>query len=193
MKEGEDTWILWYDDIIGFDYEPGYEYTLRIQETPVENPPADASGIQWELIEVIDKELFPVGQDEMGDGSEESEERDGRIDSEEMDQAAQERVHVTPIAQCNPYPYDRTVQAATMFFEQKGLTVLDGRMEQQMVCSACDVCPVSEYIQLQMPRTDAQKAQSMLELYQELLDQQRDSLSREELLEYDTRIQQERN
>lgn len=111
-----------------------------------------------------------------------------------MDQAAQEWVHVTPIPQCNPYPYKLTPEAAKNFFQERGLTVLDVRMEQQMVCSACDVCPVSEYIELLMPMKDAQKAQSMLELYQELLDQQGDSLSKEELLElYDTRINQERN
>jgi heat shock protein HslJ len=51
----EDDWTYHYDQIEGFDYEPGYDYELRIQEDNVENPPADASSIRWTLIEVVSK------------------------------------------------------------------------------------------------------------------------------------------
>ncbi|MGD9148145.1 MAG: META domain-containing protein, partial [Anaerolineae bacterium] len=54
VKEGpNDDWTLFYDQIEGFDYEPGYEYELRITEEQVENPPADASSIRWVLVEVV--------------------------------------------------------------------------------------------------------------------------------------------
>jgi len=53
-KPGDD-WTMYYDQIQGFDYEPGYEYELRIVEEEVENPPADASSIRWTLVEVVSK------------------------------------------------------------------------------------------------------------------------------------------
>jgi hypothetical protein len=46
---------LFYSDIKGFEYEPGYDYELLVQKNPVENPPADASSLKWRLIEVISK------------------------------------------------------------------------------------------------------------------------------------------
>ena len=51
----DDDWTMYYDRIVGFDYEPGYEYELRIVEEEVENPPADASSIRWTLLEVVSK------------------------------------------------------------------------------------------------------------------------------------------
>lgn len=45
-------WTLWYGAIEGFDFEPGTRYRLRVRETRVANPPADASSIRWELIRV---------------------------------------------------------------------------------------------------------------------------------------------
>ena len=53
-KPGDD-WTMHYDQIQGFDYEPGYEYELRIVEEKIENPPADASSIRWTLVEVVSK------------------------------------------------------------------------------------------------------------------------------------------
>jgi heat shock protein HslJ len=53
-KPGDD-WTMRYDPIQGFDYEPGYEYELRILEEKVENPPADASSLRWTLVEVVSK------------------------------------------------------------------------------------------------------------------------------------------
>lgn len=53
-KPGDD-WNMHYDPIQGFDYEPGYEYELRILEEQVENPPADASSLRWTLVEMVSK------------------------------------------------------------------------------------------------------------------------------------------
>lgn len=52
----EQAWELFYDEIHGFTFEPGYVYTLRVSVEAVDNPPADASSLRYELIEVIDKD-----------------------------------------------------------------------------------------------------------------------------------------
>jgi hypothetical protein len=49
-------WRLHYFGIEGFDYEPGFLYVLRILETEVIDPPADASAFKWTLLEVLNKE-----------------------------------------------------------------------------------------------------------------------------------------
>jgi len=55
-KEDPDAdWSMYYDQIQGFDFEPGFEYELRIVEEKVENPPADASSIRWVVQEVVSK------------------------------------------------------------------------------------------------------------------------------------------
>ena len=48
-------WELFYDEIRGFTFEPGYRYTLRVRVTPVDEPPADASALRYELVEVVDR------------------------------------------------------------------------------------------------------------------------------------------
>lgn len=48
-------WEYRYSGIQGFAYELNYEYILLIKNTPVRNPPADASSIRSELVEVIEK------------------------------------------------------------------------------------------------------------------------------------------
>jgi len=53
MVEGE--WQNFYSQIEGFDYEPGYIYKIRVNEEVMENVPADASSVQYKLIEVLEK------------------------------------------------------------------------------------------------------------------------------------------
>lgn len=48
-------WEYFYSNIQGFNYQKGYEFELLIQETKVENPPADASNIKYTLVEIISK------------------------------------------------------------------------------------------------------------------------------------------
>jgi heat shock protein HslJ len=55
-EDPDKDWTMFYDQIQGFDYEPGYEYELRVQEEKLENPPADASSVRWVLVEVVSKE-----------------------------------------------------------------------------------------------------------------------------------------
>lgn len=55
-KNPSDTaWQYFYDAIEGFNYEPGYTYTLEIQTEKMDNPPADASSVKYKLIKIIAK------------------------------------------------------------------------------------------------------------------------------------------
>jgi hypothetical protein len=56
IRESRDAdWTLFYSQIEGFDYEEGYDYELRVSLEEVENPPADASSIRYELVELVSK------------------------------------------------------------------------------------------------------------------------------------------
>ena len=54
-EEGQQNWTLFYDQIEGFTYEPGYLYQLKVRKETVENAPADASSIKWTLVEEVSK------------------------------------------------------------------------------------------------------------------------------------------
>jgi hypothetical protein len=53
-KDGED-WKLWYAPIQGFNFEPGFHYTLEISQKTLPNPPADSSSIEYSLVKEIEK------------------------------------------------------------------------------------------------------------------------------------------
>lgn len=54
VKETPDgEYTLFFDEIAGFTWESGYEYELLVNVTELEDPPADASALQYELIEVV--------------------------------------------------------------------------------------------------------------------------------------------
>lgn len=55
-KDAAQNWEFFYTTIDGFDYEPGYEYTIEVEKENVENPPADASSIKYKLVKVVSKE-----------------------------------------------------------------------------------------------------------------------------------------
>ena len=54
-EQANSDWQYLYSGIEGFDFEPNYEYTLLIKNTPISNPLADASSIDSKLIKVIEK------------------------------------------------------------------------------------------------------------------------------------------
>jgi len=57
VKESPDAeWGLFYDQIEGFDWEPGFVYELRVKVSPVDNPPAGGSSLRYELVEQVSKE-----------------------------------------------------------------------------------------------------------------------------------------
>ncbi|MBZ9730832.1 DUF4377 domain-containing protein [Salegentibacter sp. JZCK2] len=55
---GTEDWSLFYyeDSIIGFDYEPGYIYHLRVKKKKIKNPPMDGSSISYRLVKIVSKE-----------------------------------------------------------------------------------------------------------------------------------------
>ncbi|MBQ4820331.1 DUF4377 domain-containing protein [Aquimarina sp. MMG016] len=50
-----------FDGIVGFEYELGFIYDLKVSKTLLENPPQDASNTRIDLLEVISK--TPVSSD----------------------------------------------------------------------------------------------------------------------------------
>ncbi len=56
VRESSDVaWQLFYDNIEGFTYEPGFRYVLRVAERRVPNPPADSSSLAYRLLHVVSK------------------------------------------------------------------------------------------------------------------------------------------
>ncbi len=51
----DEDWELFYDQIEGFTFEPGFTYELQVRVTPAQHVPADASSLRYTLVEVIDK------------------------------------------------------------------------------------------------------------------------------------------
>ena len=57
VKEGSDNnWKHFYTNIEGFDYQEGYNYTLKVIKSRRDNVPADASAYTYKLKKVIKKE-----------------------------------------------------------------------------------------------------------------------------------------
>lgn len=54
----DNDWLLFYDEIEGFDeqYETGYTYKISVTQIKLKNPPADGSSIQYILNKVLSKE-----------------------------------------------------------------------------------------------------------------------------------------
>ena len=54
---------LFYDDILGFDFEPGYRYVIRMERFDAwpdrDEPPQDASRYGYRLIEILEKAQEP--------------------------------------------------------------------------------------------------------------------------------------
>ncbi len=72
VRESQDKeWTLFYGQITGFEYEPGYEYELRVSETKIDNPPADASSLETILVEVVSKTAIPTTPISRPDGNNE--------------------------------------------------------------------------------------------------------------------------
>ena len=53
VRQHPDTgWTFFYDEIAGFQFEPGFEYTLVVAVRSVSNPPADGSSLSYRLLEI---------------------------------------------------------------------------------------------------------------------------------------------
>jgi hypothetical protein len=52
------TYENFYDAIVGFDYEWGHRYELRVEASRIEDPPQDGPWLRYELIEVVSDQLI---------------------------------------------------------------------------------------------------------------------------------------
>lgn len=50
-------WQLWHGEILGFDFQPGVQYRLRVVEVRDPNPAADAAGLRWVLDVVVERQV----------------------------------------------------------------------------------------------------------------------------------------
>lgn len=55
-NKNEKDWTFHYDQIEGFKYDWGYNYTVSVDKIKIDNPPQDASSIKWVLKSVLKKE-----------------------------------------------------------------------------------------------------------------------------------------
>lgn len=53
-----DEWQNFYGNIVGFTYEEGYQYLLRVKVSEVKNPPADGSKYKYTLDQIVEKKKF---------------------------------------------------------------------------------------------------------------------------------------
>lgn len=63
----EDEWKFFYGQISGFDYEPGYEYVIKVKIGVKGNDYQDASNFDFELLEVISKTKDTKGLSPLND------------------------------------------------------------------------------------------------------------------------------
>ncbi|MEV0251336.1 DUF4377 domain-containing protein [Nocardia sp. NPDC050712] len=53
-RDPNGPWELCYDEIDGFDHDPGYRYHLRVEPDPAGQSAPDAA--RWQLVAVLDKQ-----------------------------------------------------------------------------------------------------------------------------------------
>ena len=53
---GSPDWDLFYGDIQGFAYEPGYVYTLKVSVEKIAAPPQDEADRRYVLVKVLSQE-----------------------------------------------------------------------------------------------------------------------------------------
>ena len=56
-EENATEWDKHDNSIIGFNYEKGYKYLLKVEKTILSNPPQDSLDVEYRLIEMISKEF----------------------------------------------------------------------------------------------------------------------------------------
>jgi hypothetical protein len=56
VAESEDgNYQLFYDEIVGFEPLEGTSYVIDVKITEVENPPADASSLEYALVDIVEE------------------------------------------------------------------------------------------------------------------------------------------
>lgn len=54
-KNLDENWISHFDEIIGLDYEPGFNYKIKVKKEDIKNPPVDASAFRLTVVEILEK------------------------------------------------------------------------------------------------------------------------------------------
>ena len=57
IKEEDSNEWEHLDGIIGFKYEKGYKYVLKVEKTILANPPQDSLDVEYRLIEIMSKKF----------------------------------------------------------------------------------------------------------------------------------------
>ena len=58
-EKANGPWELFYDEISGFEHEPGYRYELLVQRIRKADVPQDVSMYEWKLLKIIEKVKVP--------------------------------------------------------------------------------------------------------------------------------------
>ncbi|MBS2098523.1 DUF4377 domain-containing protein [Carboxylicivirga linearis] len=51
----ENPWQYFYQSIKGFEHLWGQTYIIKVKETKIDNPPADSSSLNYELVEILEQ------------------------------------------------------------------------------------------------------------------------------------------
>ncbi|WP_421255429.1 DUF4377 domain-containing protein [Aeromonas sp. 600282] len=54
-SDEQQPWTLFYQNIEGFQFEPGYRYQLTVSKEQLTDVPADAPSVRYQLIKVVNK------------------------------------------------------------------------------------------------------------------------------------------
>ncbi len=54
-EDPADSWEFFYNEIAGFTYEPGFNYSLLVRWREIDNPPADGSSREYSLVRMVQK------------------------------------------------------------------------------------------------------------------------------------------
>lgn len=54
-SDKQQPWTFFYQQIEGFQFEPGYQYQLSVSKEQLTDVPADASSLRYQLIKVVSK------------------------------------------------------------------------------------------------------------------------------------------
>jgi heat shock protein HslJ len=136
--EDSTDWELFYDNIDGFEHQPGIESELRVNKITVENPPADGSSIRYELIEVVSQsETIPAVMEELDFLLNTNWDLVTMNGESPVDGAtptlAFDGENVNGTTGCNSYFAPFTLDGTVLTIGQAGQTEMfcDGRMEQE--------------------------------------------------------------
>jgi heat shock protein HslJ len=54
-SSAEGNWVMHYQEIKGFDFEPGFSYKIKVKKESVKNSPADGSSLRYSMVELLEK------------------------------------------------------------------------------------------------------------------------------------------